>query len=318
VSTRSAVIPSFAKINLDLRVLHQRPDGFHELRTEPARRTRLDLAGNVDIPNNLILRAAEAVLDTAKIRARVTFRLDKRIPMGAGLGGGSSNAAAVLLALPVLAGARLPMARLLEIGTALGSDVPFFLYGGTALGLGRGAELYPLPGLPPLDGVLVAPPVHVSTADAYRDLHRPPASLTTSHGDDDTVNFRALVWALAETPPPAGWKLLCTNDFESAVFRRYPTLQSLQRKLEKLGANPARMTGSGSALFGLFDSRRRLERALGGLSGNSVEGSEIHRIRFVTRRRYRSAFRQRLAEHLRNEGAWPPQSRYSNSCVMSD
>jgi 4-diphosphocytidyl-2-C-methyl-D-erythritol kinase len=333
VSTRSAVVRSFAKINLDLRVLRKRPDGFHELRTvfqtisladtiriefEPSRRTRLELAGNVDIPNNLILRAAEAVLHAAKVRARVMFRLDKRIPMGAGLGGGSSNAAAVLLALPVLAGARLPMARLLEIGTALGSDVPFFLYGGTALGLGRGTELYPLPGLPALDGLLVAPGVHVSTADAYRDLQRPPASLTTSQWDDDTVKFRALVWALTETRPPVGWKSCCVNDFESVVFRRYPVLQSIQRKLEKLGASPARMTGSGSALFGLFDSRERLETALGGLSGKSLEGSEIHRIQFVTRRRYRSAFRQRLAEHMRNEGAWPPQSRYSNSCVMSE
>ena len=156
---RIATVRSFAKINLDLRVLYKRPDDYHELRTifqtisladaihigyTPARHTRLAIEGNVDIPDNLIVRAAQAVLDAGRVRGEVKFRLEKKIPMGAGLGGGSSNAAAVLLALPVLAGARIPLARLVELGTALGSDVPFFLYGGTALGIGRGTELYPL------------------------------------------------------------------------------------------------------------------------------------------------------------------------------
>src|SRR4051812_40235024 len=112
---RSATVPSFAKINLDLRVLYKRPDGFHELRTvfqtisladtiriqfERGRRTRLAISGNVDIPDNLIGRAAKAVLDVARVAGAVSFELRKAIPMGAGLGGGSSNAAAVLLALP--------------------------------------------------------------------------------------------------------------------------------------------------------------------------------------------------------------------------
>ena len=116
---RRATIKSLAKINLDLRVLHQRPDGFHELRTvfqtisladtidieyEPARRTEISLDDPLAIPGNLVVKAAQAVLDALKIHARVHFRLRKKIPMGGGLGGGSSNAAAVLLALPVLAG----------------------------------------------------------------------------------------------------------------------------------------------------------------------------------------------------------------------
>ena len=130
---------SLAKINLDLRVLHRRADGFHELRTvfqtisladtieieyETSRRTEFTLDGNVDIPDNLILRAARAVLDAMRTHAQVRFRLKKRIPMGGGLGGGSSNAAAVLLALPVLAGRSVPAH---EIAAELGSDVPFFL-----------------------------------------------------------------------------------------------------------------------------------------------------------------------------------------------
>ena len=120
---RSATVQSFAKINLDLRVLYRRPDNFHELRSvfqtisladtiqiryQKARQTRLAIAGNVDIPDNLILRAARAVLDRARLAAEVTFTLTKRIPMGAGLGGGSSNAAAVLLALPC---SRAPASR---------------------------------------------------------------------------------------------------------------------------------------------------------------------------------------------------------------
>src|SRR5512142_576819 len=139
--SRRATIQSLAKINLDLRVLNQRPDGFHELRTvfqtisladtidiefEPARRTDITLDDQLAIPGNLVLKAAYAVLDALKTRARVHFRLRKNIPMGGGRGGGSSNAAAVLLALPVLAGRRLPFERLTELGAALGSDVPFF------------------------------------------------------------------------------------------------------------------------------------------------------------------------------------------------
>ncbi len=155
--TRRVRLRSLAKVNLDLRVLHKRADGFHELRTvfqtisladtidieyEPARRTVLELDDPLAIPDNLILRAARAALDAMKVHARVRFRLQKRIPMGGGLGGGSSNAAAVLLALPVLAGRRIPFDRLLDLGGELGSDVPFFLTGGTAVAIGRGTEFY--------------------------------------------------------------------------------------------------------------------------------------------------------------------------------
>src|ERR1700733_5299011 len=139
---RSLKLRSLAKINLDLRILHKRSDGFHELRTvfqtisladtieieyAQSRRTDLTIEGSVDIPDNLILRAARAYLDAARLQARIHFRLTKRIPMGGGLGGGSSNAAAVLLALPALAGKPIDVEK---IAAGLGSDVPFFLYGG--------------------------------------------------------------------------------------------------------------------------------------------------------------------------------------------
>ncbi len=272
--SRTVSLKSFAKINLDLRVLYKRADGYHELRTvfqtisladgirirfTPARRSRLVLEGNIDIPNNLVLRAAEVLLRKTSVKAEVSFHLTKTIPMGAGLGGGSSNAAAVLLALPVLAGMKVPFERLVEMGAALGSDVPFFLYGGSALGVGRGAELYPLSDLRGTYGLLLAPPVHVTTAEAYGDLRREP--LTSTLPTADTESFQALVWAMSEARLREDWKQLCTNDFETTVFRRYPALQSMKRKLGRFGASPALMTGSGSALFGLFNSRERRENA---------------------------------------------------------
>ena len=207
--SRRATLKSLAKINLDLRVLHQRPDGFHELRTvfhtisladtidieyEPARRTDISLDDPLGIPGNLVLKAAHAVLDALKIHARVHFRLRKNIPMGGGLGGGSSNAAAVLLALPVLAGRSVAVA---EIAAELGSDVPFFLTGGAAVGIGRGTEVYELPELKPEPILLVLPGFHVATGTAYQALGR---GLTANDSSSRINAFQAFVRVLASVP----------------------------------------------------------------------------------------------------------------------
>src|SRR5947209_1552150 len=143
--TRRARIRALAKINLDLRVLDRRPDGYHELRTifqtislsdrldlafTPRRSTAIALHSDVDIPGNLAAKAVRLCLDELRLTGDVELRLEKRIPLGAGLGGGSSDAAAVLLALPVLAGGVIPMERLIAVARELGSDVPFFLVGG--------------------------------------------------------------------------------------------------------------------------------------------------------------------------------------------
>ena len=153
---RRARVDALAKINLGLKVLHRRPDGYHELRTvyqtisladtldaefTRARCTSIAMAAGPEIPDNLVLRAARLVMDAMRATGQVSFRLCKRIPMGAGLGGGSSDAAAVLLALPALAGKRVPMEVLMRLAGELGSDVPFFLLGGAALGIGRGTEV---------------------------------------------------------------------------------------------------------------------------------------------------------------------------------
>jgi 4-diphosphocytidyl-2-C-methyl-D-erythritol kinase len=320
---RSARVRSLAKINLDLRVLGKRPDGYHELRTvfqtisladtidieySPAKALDIEIGGTADIPGNLIVKAAHAIAAATGLSGKIRFKLTKRIPMGGGLGGGSSNAAAVLLALPVLAGKRIVMDTLTEIGTALGSDVPFFLHGGAALGLGRGTELYPLPSVRSA-GLLVTPDVHVSTAEAYRDLNRAEISgyepLTSGSSPLDTNSFQSFAWAMEKDRPAGDWKLLGSNDFESAVFARFPQLQAIQAKLRRLGARPARMTGSGSALFGLFENREAAKRARKAFPEDQAATFEL-----VDRFRYKALWRRQLMEHLLTNDIWPPLSRY--------
>ncbi len=256
---------AFAKINLDLRVLYRRPDGFHELRTvfqtisleddigiryEPSSQVAIAIESTVAIENNLIAKAAELVANELRSGGDFVFELKKRIPMGAGLGGGSSDAATVLRALPRLIGRPIPPERLHAMALTLGSDVPFFLYGGTALGLGRGEELYPLSDLRPLPGILVTPAIHVSTAEAYRELS---PLLAGQSIERKLAEFRQLAWT--ENLAAA------RNDFEEAVFARHPELADIRERLSRAGAVCARMSGSGSALFGLFADERAASRA---------------------------------------------------------
>ncbi len=138
-----------------------------------AKHTQIELDSSIDIADNLVVRAAKLVLDHLKLKAHVRFILKKQIPMGAGMGGGSSNAAAVLIALPALAGKPIAFRTTLRLGETLGSDVPFFLHGGTALGLGRGTEFYPFPDLPAHHALVVSTGIHVSTA---RGLSSPLAA----------------------------------------------------------------------------------------------------------------------------------------------
>jgi 4-diphosphocytidyl-2-C-methyl-D-erythritol kinase len=308
-AARRARVSAFAKINLDLRVLCRRPDDYHELRTvfqtisladevevgfTPAPRTRIEVEGAPEIEDNLVNKAAALVLDAAAVTGEVRFRLAKRIPMGAGLGGGSSDAAAVLLALPVLAGVRFPIARLAALGGQLGSDVPFFLLGGTAVGLGRGTELYPLPDSREQPGLLVTPRVHSSTAEAYRALS---PGLTTETQQNKMFNFQSLTWS-------GDWGGAC-NDFETVVFERHPELSRWKSRLERAGARPALMTGSGSALFGLFRARKDAASALELLGRKNAQT-----ITLVSRARYRAAWRRSLKAHITEDPIWPPLSRY--------
>jgi 4-diphosphocytidyl-2-C-methyl-D-erythritol kinase len=215
--------------------------------------------------------------------------------MGAGLGGGSSDAAAVLLALPVLAGKFIPLPVLAQMAADLGSDVPFFLVGGAAVGIGRGTEIFPLPDAPSRTGVLAVPDVHVSTAEAYRRLS---PRLTTESEQNKIFSFQSLASA-------GGVSETGCNDFEAVVMEQYPQLALLKKRLERAGAAPALMSGSGSAVFGLFRTRDQSFRARNALSGEKAVG-----ISLVNRTRYRAMWWRALQEHIEQK-LWPPPSRYA-------
>ncbi len=322
---RHVRIRSFAKINLDLRVLHKRADGYHELRTifqtisladtidityEPvAPRSGFQVISDIDIPGNLIEKAAELLFPGLGRRAYVTFQLTKNIPMGGGLGGGSSNAAAVLLALPALAGRDISLQDLIGLASQLGSDVPFFLMGGTAVGIGRGTELYPLPDFPGRPAVVVTPDIHVSTAEAYRNLAREES--TTGPPSHMLHDFQALAWYSDQADLAGKW--LSTNDFEAVVFRQHPQLKSIRGALLNLGASPALMSGSGSSVFGVFRNRPERDDAVASLrtkwKGTKFSNARIFPVTLMTRDRYRSLWRRQLSPHIR-PGVWPPASRY--------
>jgi len=299
-------VPSFAKLNLDLRVLNRRPDGYHDLRTifqtislkdtltiefEAGPRTRIEIDSSVVIPDNLVARAARLALDALRVRALVRFELKKRIPMGAGLGGGSSNAAAVLAALPALARKKMAPADLFGLAESLGSDVPFFLRGGTAVGLDRGTELYPLPDLEAHAALVVSTGIHVSTREAYAALGRTTLAtdrLTSPAASPILREFQRVAWALGSCRLN---EIPLTNDFEQVVFEMHPELPALRRKLRRLGAGLVRMTGSGSALYGIFESLEQSRAA-----ALRFEAGTAHAVRFLGRRRYGNAWRRALGE----------------------
>jgi 4-diphosphocytidyl-2-C-methyl-D-erythritol kinase len=308
---RAARIRALAKINLDLRVIGKRSDGYHELRTifqtisladsidisfTPGRRREIAVDDALGIPDNLVVRAAELAMDAMGCGGSVEMRLNKQIPMGAGLGGGSSDAAAILLALPVLAGRVVELPKLLEIAQQLGSDVPFFLLGGRAAAIGRGTELFPMADLPARYGLLIAPRIHVSTAEAYGRLG---ASLTSGLQQNKIESFQSRVWG--QGCPDTG-----ANDFEGVVFEQYPRLGAIKRELIEAGAAPAMMTGSGSAIFGLFDDRVSVAHAVEWLEGPDA----LFRFSVVNRVRYQSLWRRALDKHIVGR-TWPPRSRYA-------
>src|SRR3954470_2667907 len=269
-------VRAHAKVNLDLRVLGVRTDGYHELRTvfqaielhdtlvcsdRPGPFTLKCRTAGVPLDaGNLVWKAA-AALWTALGRAGgirdTTITIEKKIPVEAGLGGGSADAAAALIALGRLWGGA-PITLLREVGATIGADVPFFLSGGTALGLGRGEEIYPLVDLPPHYVVIVRPPFGVSTAEAYGWYDEDRASGQR----DENREFQQLP---GPWPPRAAQMI---NDREPPVLRRHPELAGVKQQLRDLGATAAAMSGSGSAVFGLFRTRALAEKAVKPLSRN--------------------------------------------------
>lgn len=306
MEVRTATLRSLAKVNLDLRVLHKRADGYHELRTvfqtislgdrirvsyTPGSKTSVSIKGNVEIPGNLIVKCAEEILEITRCKGLVEFTLTKTIPMGGGLGGGSSNAAAVLLALPALLGRVVSLVKLEEIAAKHGSDITFFLYGGTALGLGRGTELYPLPEIRKRSGLLVAPGVHVATGQAYGDLARNSVEIPVP------ADFRHFVQNLAQGVSRVG-----VNDFEGVVYSKHRKLYMIHRALEKAGSNAVRMSGSGSSIYAFFSDKLP--------DPGILKEYSVYEIETVSRRQYQNMWRRQLREHITPGEIWPPQSRY--------
>ena len=270
-----------AKVNLRLRVHERESSGYHRLETlfcalELADEITLDVSDgggvslDVEGPDlgppeaNLAVRAAVAFLEAAGVPRSVSIRLKKRIPAGGGLGGGSSDAAAVLRCLDrMLPGAVAPDS-LVEIARQLGSDVPFLLSGETlALGAGRGDVLTAAPPLPSVPVLLVFPPFPVSTAAAYGWL------------DQDRGEAGPTAAGPGPAPaPPASWREAARdalNDFEGPVFRRHPLLADVRNVLAESGAMIALLAGSGSTLFGVFPDEEGVEAATAALRARAPE-----------------------------------------------
>jgi 4-diphosphocytidyl-2-C-methyl-D-erythritol kinase len=296
-------IPSFAKINLGLRIGALRPDGFHELRTvyqtvalHDVIRVTVVRGSGIEIrcadprvpkdSTNTCFRIVDRAMQALKARGRVIVQIEKRLPVQGGLGGASGNAVAALLALELALRKKLSGPERLRIAAEVGSDLPLFLVGGTVLGVGRGEEVYPLLDLPATPCVVATPEIAVSTPKAFADWD----SMTSNHtkltpstaSDRMNVCSREIsAWLCAglgsirrrrsgvsargggraETLQLDLVRTGIENDFEQVVFPQYPELLKVKRVLERAGAQYASLSGSGSAIYGLFESREKASAA---------------------------------------------------------
>ncbi len=317
-------VRSFAKINVGLYIGPRLPSGFHELRTlyqtlavHDVVRVGVSSGTGIEIrcknphvpqdESNTCWRVAERFMKAAKKRGRVLIQIDKKLPVQGGLGAGSSNAVATLLALERECSHQLSPDERLAICSEVGSDLPLFLVGGTVLGIGRGEQVLPLADLPALDLVLVTPEVGVSTPEAFAawdTLAVSDEAQLTGPTPDGRMNmfsrsvFLWLAGSLAGVPARSGrdraekvseTPLLdlvragIENDFERVVFPQYPELREVKRVLEREGAQYASLSGSGSALYGLFLTAESAQQAAAALNKAGVPAQAT---RTLTREQY--------------------------------
>jgi 4-diphosphocytidyl-2-C-methyl-D-erythritol kinase len=252
---------AYAKINFGLYVLRRREDGYHDIATVFHRINLYDSLAfedadeialrstSADIPlgeDNLCWRCARALWQALGTDRGVTITLDKAIPVGAGLGGGSSDAAATLKALPRLWGVPASPALLHEIALSVGSDVPYFLHDGSAIGCGRGEQLEYFTLRLPYAVLVCNPGIHVATGWAYRQVH-----------GDLNRTVPDLKQAMLEWSTPGAQATVLANDFEGPVFQEFPLIGALKQEILDAGARMALMSGSGSTVFGLFEDPAR-------------------------------------------------------------
>jgi len=263
-------ILSPAKINLFLHIVGKRPDGYHNLVSLMCCVGLYDtvsfdfdtagisvVCGHPAVPKdntNLACQAADRFLKKIDKTGGVTISIDKHIPVGAGLGGGSSNAAAVMLGLNRYYGHPLSRDELVAIGLSVGADVPFFIYQKPAVATGVGEKLKPYKGLKPLSVLLVYPGFGISTAEMYKTIN---LRLTKCGKKFNNISFYNQGFDIANH--------LC-NDFETVAESRYPEIALIKAELLKHGAEGALMSGSGSSVFGLFVESEKARKAYGALS----------------------------------------------------
>lgn len=253
---------AYAKINIGLNILGKRSDGFHDIETvlhevdifdeiefEPSNKIAMT-ADSILVPidnTNLCMKAAHALQTEKNVNDGVIIHLKKNIPIGAGLGGGSSDAAAVLRGLNKFWKLNLKNNQLRQLAGQIGADVPFFIEGGTAYATGRGDIIEHFNLDIPCWIAIVTPVIHVSTSWAYKNLYLDQRK--------KEINLREIITKKIKTPNK--WQASIQNDFESFVFKNYPDVRDVKDKLEKAGAVFTQMSGSGSTVFGIFENEQK-------------------------------------------------------------
>ncbi|KUP21079.1 4-(cytidine 5'-diphospho)-2-C-methyl-D-erythritol kinase [Paenibacillus sp. DMB5] len=276
-----------AKINLMLDVLRKRADGFHEVEMIM---TMVDLADRLELSElkrdsiiissqagyipldekNLAFQAARLIKDRYNVKSGVHIHLDKRIPVAAGLAGGSSDAAATLRGLNRLWRLNIPAEELQELGAELGSDVPFCVTGGTALATGRGEKLTPIPNPPQCWVILAKPPINVSTAEVYGRVRANQIAVHPSAS------------RMQEAIEAGDFGAVCAglgNVLEDVTLKLHPEVQQLKEAMVKLGADGVLMSGSGPTVFGLVSKQSKVARIYNGLRGFC---KEVYAVRSLT------------------------------------
>lgn len=291
----SFTLPSVAKVNLHLRVIGKRDDGFHDIFTvfqtvsladELTFEAADELTLSCDYPrvptdeSNLILRAASELRSRYGIKKGAAIHLRKVIPMGGGLGGGSSNAAAAMIGLVRLWDIEPNSHDLAEIASGIGSDIPFFLFGGTMSGSGRGTELEDTAEFTSDTMLIVTPDVHVETASAYAGIGA--ETLTKEESN------RILRVCRSEAESPDFYLTAMRNDFEATVFAVYPEIERVKRTLADHGARSVLMSGSGASVFAVFDKQETRQAALKALD------NEVNWRKFVVAAISRSEYREKM------------------------
>jgi 4-diphosphocytidyl-2-C-methyl-D-erythritol kinase len=290
-------LPSFAKINLHLQVIGRRADGFHDLCTvfqtislhdtltvSPADEIKMTCGDDrLSVgEENLVVRAALRLRDRTGVSCGARLHLEKLIPAPGGLGGGSSNAALALLALNKLWNLGLTIDELHPVAESLGSDVPFFLYGGTALGMGRGEIVEPIEDFEAKCMLVVTPNVAVATREAFKRLNtraltkqESKRKLQICRFDLESADFKYTAFK---------------NDFETTVFAAYPEVERVKNTLLDLGAERAMLSGSGGSVFAIFDKDETRQATIKALD------DEVNWRKFAVATISRDKYREALKE----------------------